>query len=191
VEGATTGGEGVETAPGRGGETIPGGNGILEITPLLPKHWPRVRAIYLQGLLTGNATFATEAPGWAKWDADHLPECRFAAHVGEQVAGWSALSPVSGRCVYAGVAEVSVYVAEDARGRGVGTHLLDALVYASESHGIWTLQAGVFPENEASLAIHAAAGFRVVGVRERLGQRDGAWRDVVLLERRSRVVGVE
>ena len=187
----TAPGSDAETAPGGHTETAPGGNGILEITPLLPKHWPRVRAIYLEGILTGNATFATEAPGWAKWDGDHLPECRFVAQLGEELAGWSALSPVSGRCVYAGVAEVSVYVAEDARGRGVGTQLLDALVHNSESHGIWTLQAGIFPENQASLAIHAAAGFRVVGVRERLGQRDGVWRDVVLLERRSRVVGVE
>ena len=178
------------TAPGGEATAAPGG-GLLEVTPLLPKHWPRVRSIYLEGIRTGNATFATEAPGWAKWDADHLPECRFVAQLGEQVAGWSALSPVSGRCVYVGVAEVSVYVAEHARGQGVGTHLLNALVHASERHRIWTLQAGIFPENQASLAIHTAAGFRVVGVRERLGQRDGVWRDVVLLERRSRVVGVE
>lgn len=191
MEGTGAGTDGVEMAPGEVGTTAAGGDGALEFTPLLPKHWPRVRAIYTEGVLTGNATFATEPPGWAKWDADHLPECRFVANLGGAVVGWSALSPVSGRCVYAGVAEVSVYVAADARGRGVGTGLLEALVDASEHHGMWTLQAGIFPENQASLAIHTAAGFRVVGVRERLGQRDGVWRDVVLLERRSRVVGVD
>lgn len=188
MDAASTRVDGLQPAPVGAAQ---GKDGSLEITPLLPEHWPRVRAIYAEGILTGNATFATEPPGWAKWDADHLPDCRFVAQLGEPVVGWAALSPVSGRCVYAGVAEVSVYVAADARGRGVGSALLEALVHASEQHGIWTLQAGIFPENQASLAIHAAAGFRIVGVRERVGQRDGVWRDVVLLERRSRVVGVD
>lgn len=182
MEGATSEREGVETASG---DEV-----VLVISPLLPKHWPWVRAIYAEGIRTGNATFETGPPGWAKWDGGHLTDCRFVALLSEQVVGWSALSPVSGRCVYAGVAEVSVYVAQDAQGRGVGTLLLNALVEASEAHGIWTLQAGVFPENRVSLGIHSAAGFRVVGVRERVGQLDGVWRDVVLLERRSRVVGV-
>lgn len=150
--------------------------------------WPAVRAIYAEGIATGNATFETEVPAWAAWDAAHLPHCRLVAREGERVLGWAALSPVSGRCVYAGVAEVSVYAAADSRGRGVGKALLRALITASEQAGIWTLQAGIFPENEASLALHRACGFRRVGVRERIGELAGVWRDVVLLERRSTVV---
>ena len=152
--------------------------------------WQQVRAIYLEGIATGIATFETDAPSWEKWDAGHLREMRFVARdVAGVLHGWAALSPVSNRCVYGGVAEVSVYVGE--RGRGVGRALLEALVEASERRGIWTLQAGVFPENEASIRLHLRCGFREVGRRERIGKLNGAWRDTLLLERRSRKVGTD
>ena len=151
--------------------------------------WPAVHAIYEQGIATGTATFEQTAPEWAEWDAGHLPEARLVAEGECGVVGWAALSAVSSRCVYAGVAEVSVYVGEHARGRGVGRALLAALAGESERAGIWTLQAGIFSENAASIALHQRCGFRVVGTRERLGELGGRWRDVVLLERRSRTVG--
>jgi phosphinothricin acetyltransferase len=154
-----------------------------------PEDWPAVREIFEQGIATGDATFETEAPSWEDWDAAHLVECRLVARDGERVMGWTALSPVSHRAVYRGVVELSVYVAADSRGRGVGRALLERLIHESEGAGIWTLQTGVFPENEASLALHRSCGFRVVGVRERIGQQAGRWRDVVFLERRSPVVG--
>jgi phosphinothricin acetyltransferase len=160
-----------------------------DITPMTPADWPAVRAIYLEGIATGDATFETEAPSWEEWNAGHLPECRQVARRGEDVLGWVALSPVSGRCVYAGVAEVSVYVAERARGHGAGRALLDAVIAASEERGLWSLQAGVFPENSASIGLLKRCGFREVGVRERLGKMGDRWRDVVLLERRSGRVG--
>ena len=156
-------------------------------------HWPEVRAIYAEGIATGQATFATEPPSWGAWDAGHLPTCRLVAGAAATPGtslGWAALSPVSGRCVYAGVAEVSVYVAAAARGQGVGRALLAALIAASEQHGLWTLQAGIFFENPASVRLHEALGFRVVGRRERIGQLHGVWRDTLLLERRSAVVGI-
>ncbi len=155
------------------------------------RHWEEVRAVYLEGLATGDATFETEAPDWGRWDASHLRSCRLVALSGGRVAGWAALSPVSAREVYAGVAEVSVYVGADFRGRGLGRALLEALVRESEAAGIWTLQASIFPENVASVALHKACGFREVGRRERIGRMDGRWRDTLLLERRSRVVGVD
>ena len=161
----------------------------LSIQPMLPRDWPQVRAIYLEGIATGNATFAQTAPEWQTWDAEHLAAARLVARAEDRLVGWAALSRVSGRCVYAGVAEVSIYIAEQARGRGVGRQVLDRLVIESEAAGIWTLQAGIFPENAASIALHERAGFRLVGRRERLGQMNGRWRDVVLLERRSRMVG--
>ena len=162
----------------------------MHLLPLTAAHWPAVRAIYAEGMATGTATFATEPPTWADWEAGHLPTCRLvAADDSGQVLGWVALSPVSGRCVYAGVAEVSVYVAAAARGRGVGRALLRALVAASEQQGLWTLQAGIFPENTASVRLHEAVGFRPVGRRERIGQLRGVWHDTLLLERRSAVVG--
>jgi phosphinothricin acetyltransferase len=155
-----------------------------------PEDWPAVRAIYLEGVATGNATFEQTAPEWEKWDAGHLPTARIVARSDAgAVLGWAALSGVSSRCVYAGVAEVSIYVAEHARGRGVGRQLLSRLIADSEAEGIWTLQAGIFPENVASVALHQRAGFRIVGKRERLGQMNGLWRDVVLMERRSAVAG--
>ncbi|MDX6271146.1 MAG: hypothetical protein QOD28_2369 [Acidobacteriota bacterium] len=155
--------------------------------------WEQVRSIYLEGIATGVATFETDAPAWEKWDAGHLRKARLVARdVGAAagvILGWAALSPVSDRCVYGGVAEVSVYVAERGRGRGVGRALLDALVEASERNGIWTLQAGVFPENAASVKLHLRCGFREVGRRERIGKLNGVWCDTLLLERRSRNVG--
>ena len=162
----------------------------LKIEAMAPQDWDAVRAIYLEGISTGNATFEKSAPDWQAWDAGHLKSCRFVARLNSEILGWAALSPVSGRCVYSGVAEVSVYVAERARGRKIGSRLLDALVTASEREGIWTLQAGIFPENLPSIELHKRNGFRIVGTREKLGSMDGRWRDVILMERRSAVVGV-
>lgn len=159
------------------------------IEPLRVDDWEDVRRIYLEGIATGNATFETQAPSWEKWSASHRSDCRLVAREGTTVLGWAALSPVSDRCVYGGVAEVSVYVAGAARGRGVGRTLLESLIDASESAGIWTLQAGIFPENAASISVHESCGFRAVGVREKLGRLAGRWRDVTLLERRSARVG--
>jgi phosphinothricin acetyltransferase len=160
----------------------------VTIRDLRPDDWPAVHAIYEEAIRGGDATFETEPPSWEEWDAAHS-ELRLVAEQGGAVAGWAALSPVSERCCYRGVGEVSVYVAEEARGAGVGRALLDELVSRAEEAGFWTLNAGVFPENEASIRLHKACGFREVGVRERLGELRGVWRDVVLLERRSRVVG--
>lgn len=163
----------------------------VQILPMSPQDWPAVRSIYEEGIATGNATFETAAPDWAAWDAARRPDCRLIAREEETIVGWAALSPVSSRCAYAGVAEVSIYVASTARGRGVGRTLLQALVEASEVAGLWTLQAGIFPENIASLRLHATCGFRVVGRRERVGRLHGVWRDALLLERRSSRVGVD
>jgi L-amino acid N-acyltransferase YncA len=162
---------------------------MIFVAPMTAAHWPLVSAIYEAGIATGNATFQTEAPSWESWDAGHLGTCRLVALSSALVVGWAALSPVSTRPVYAGVCEVSVYVAPDAQGKGVGRALLDALIACSEADGRWTLQAGIFPENERSVALHLRAGFRVLGRRERVGRLNGAWRDVLLLERRSTVVG--
>jgi L-amino acid N-acyltransferase YncA len=151
--------------------------------------WPKVAAIYREGIATGNATFETDAPDWEKWDEGHLRDCRLIARAAGEVIGWAVLSPVSTRRAYSGVAEVSLYVTAPARGIGVGKALLRALIDESERKGIWTLQAGMFPENSASIALVKSCGFREVGVRQRLGQMNGVWRDVVLVERRSKVVG--
>src|SRR5215467_7865586 len=160
------------------------------IDSMRPRDWEFVRAIYLEGIATGQATFETEAPDWERWDTGHLPQCRLVIRNGDGVLGWAALSPVSKRRVYAGVAEVSVYVAASARGLGVGGALMRALIEASERQGVWTLQSSVFPENHASVALHFKYGFREVGRRERIARHHGVWRDTVILERRSRVVGV-
>ncbi|MEV7443032.1 N-acetyltransferase family protein [Streptomyces sp. NPDC091204] len=157
----------------------------LRIEALLPEHAEQVLGIYQAGIDESNATFETQAPDWATFDKAKLPGHRFVALDDGRVLGWVAASTVSDRCAYAGVVEHSVYVHPEARGRGVARALLDALVASTETTGIWTIQSGIFPENTASLAVHARAGFRVIGTRERIGRHHGAWRDVVLLERRS------
>ena len=168
------------------------GGGPLAIVPMPDADAAAVLAIYAAGIATGQATFQTEVPRWEEWDAAHMRTPRLVARdAAGTVLGWCALSPVSSRAVYAGVAEESVYVAASARRRGVGRALLQAMCRASEEAGIWTLQTGIFPENAASLALHEACGFRVLGVRERIGRHDGRWRDVVFMERRSKHVGRE
>lgn len=163
----------------------------IEIRVLRPEDWEAIRAIYLQGIATGQATFETSAPAWDEWDAGHLACGRLGAIASGQssLSGWAALTPASRRAVYAGVAEVSLYVAAPFRGQGVGRALLSALIAESEQNGIWTLQAGIFPENSASIALHKSLGFRIVGRREKIGKLKGIWRDTVLLERRSKQCG--
>lgn len=158
---------------------------------MLFEHWPTVQSIYESGMATGQATFQTEAPSWQEWDSSHLQHSRLIALDENKIIGWAALTPVSGRCVYAGVAEVSVYVAQDHRGRKVGEKLLRELINSSERQGIWTLQAGIFPENSASIKIHENCGFRILGRRERIGQMNNIWRDTILMEKRSSKVGIK
>lgn len=158
---------------------------------MLPQHWEAVKTIYEEGIATGNATFQTSAPGWEDWDNAHLKTCRIIATADDEVLGWAALTPVSSRCVYAGVAEVSVYVAGRARGKNIGSLLLQALINESEQNGIWTLQSGIFPENKASISIHEKNGFRIIGYRERIGKMGNVWRDNIALERRSNIIGTD
>jgi len=162
---------------------------VFVIEPMQASDWDSVRAIYLAGIATGNATFETTAPEWAEWDAKHLPKCRLVARANGAVIGWTALSPVSARKVYAGVVEESVYIAEAAQGQGVGKALLSTVVAESEKVGIWTIQTSIFPENVGSLVLHKSCGFREVGYRERIGQMNGIWRSTIFLERRSQVTG--
>ena len=161
----------------------------VRIEPMRPEHGAAVLAIYEAGIATGNASFETQTPDWPTWDSKHLPDHRFVALENNTVRGWIAASPTSDRCVYTGVVEESIYIEPLARGRGIGVRLMETLIASTEAAGIWTLQSGVFPENEASLKLHTRCGFRVVGVRERLGQHDGRWRDVLFLERRSAMTG--
>jgi len=161
----------------------------ISVRDLRPGDWPEVARIFREGIATGNATFETAVPSWAAWDTAHVADHRLVAERNGLVVGWIALVPVSPRECYAGVAEVSAYVGERARGKGVGAELLAALVESSERAGIWTLETGVFPENETSLRLLQRFGFRIVGTRERIGRLHGIWRDVVFLERRSEVVG--
>ncbi len=161
-----------------------------KIDAMAAADWPDVSAIYLEGIATGNATFETLAPSWDEFDRAHLPFARLVARQGRTMAGWVALSKVSNRSCYAGVAEMSVYVANWARGKRVGTALMRAAIKEAERHGIWTLQGAIFAENQASLRLCESAGFRQVGYRERIGQSQGKWRDTIVVERRSKVVGV-
>ncbi|MBT2642836.1 N-acetyltransferase [Bacillus sp. ISL-41] len=161
----------------------------IKIEKMRSVDWEEVRAIYLEGIATGHATFQKEAPSWEEWDSGHDAECRIVARVDRDVVGWAALSPVSSRSVYAGVGEVSVYVGQRYNGKGIGGLLLKSLIELSEQNGFWTLQSSIFPENEGSIKLHKNHGFREVGRRERIGKLDGIWRDTILLERRSRIAG--
>ncbi|ARS36390.1 GNAT family N-acetyltransferase [Pontibacter actiniarum] len=166
-------------------------NSLVTVSEMLPEHYPQVQDIYAHGIATHNATLETTAPGWEEWDNKHMKSCRFVALTeAGAVAGWAALTPVSGRCVYRGVAEDSVYIHPAHKGQGLGKLLLQRLVEASEREGVWTLQAGILKENQASIKLHGQCGFRVVGIRERLGQLHGQWRDVCLMERRSNITGL-
>jgi phosphinothricin acetyltransferase len=160
---------------------------VIEIRAMSAADWPRVEAIYAEGIATRQATFETETPTWAEFDADRLPGHRLVAVEGGRVVGWAALSPTSRRACYCGVVEHSVYVAAESRGRGIGKALMNALVRSADDGEIWTIQTSIFPENEASVALHERLGFRVVGRRERIAELDGVWRDTLLLERRAPV----
>jgi L-amino acid N-acyltransferase YncA len=162
----------------------------IKIEPMLGKHWDIVSKIYKEGIETGFATFETEVPSWQHWDENHLKSCRLIATDGNNILGWAALSPVSSRCVYGGVAEVSVYVSKSAWGKQIGKKLLLSLINESEKNGIWTLLAGIFPENIGSIELHKKVGFRMIGSREKIGQLNGVWKDNILFERRSKIVGV-
>jgi L-amino acid N-acyltransferase YncA/protein-tyrosine-phosphatase len=162
----------------------------MQIIPMLAAHWQAVKAIYEDGIATGNATFQTEAPSWEEWDDGHLQNCRLVVIENEIVIGWAALSLVSRRPVYAGVAEVSIYIGNGFKGKGIGKKLLQELIIQSEANGIWTLQASIFPENNSSVQLHQNCGFRVIGTKEKIGKMGDLWRDNVFLERRSTVVGV-
>lgn len=163
----------------------------IGIRSLIKEDWISVAEIYRQGIETGNATFQNNIPTWEEWDSGHIKSCRIIAVSEGEVIGWAALTKVSGRCVYAGVAEVSIYVATRYTGQKIGTRLLDSLITESESEGFWTLQAGIFPENTASLRLHEKLGFRMVGYREKIGKMNNRWRDTILLERRSKKTGAE
>ncbi len=162
---------------------------LMEIRSMREADWPEVARIYAEGIATGMATFETQVPEYGAWDAAHLPYGRLVAESNGNVLGWAALSPVSSRCVYGGVAELSVYVGANSRGTGTGMRLMEALIAESEANGLWTLQAGIFPENAASIRLHEKAGFRQLGHREKIGQLHGVWKDNVLFERRSKSIG--
>ncbi len=162
----------------------------MEIKPMLPQHWEAVKKIYEEGIATGNATFQTTAPSWKEWDESHVENSRLVAIEDDEISGWAGITAVSGRCVYAGVGEVSVYVSANARGKGIGKLLLQSLIDESEKNNFWTLQAGIFPENIASIKIHEACGFRIIGNREKIGKMNNVWRDTLLLERRSKKIGL-
>ncbi|HEV8511712.1 MAG TPA: GNAT family N-acetyltransferase [Cyclobacteriaceae bacterium] len=164
----------------------------MKIVRLEASHYQEVKEIYEHGIATGNATFQTEAPSWEEWDKSHLPNCRLVAlDENKKVIGWAALTPVSGRCVYAGVAEVSVYIHLHHQGKGIGKVILEELIRQSEEHNLWTVQAGIFPENKASLRLHEQLGFRKIGYREKIGKMKNVWRDTIQLERRSKRVGID
>ena len=162
----------------------------IEIKHIEAKDWNAIAKIYKLGIETGIATFETEIPIWSTWDNSHLKTCRFVAWLNNKITGWAALSPVSDRCVYGGVAEVSVYVDTKYNGKGIGTQLLERLISESEKEGIWTLQAGIFRENMASIRLHKKVGFREIGYREKVGKLNGIWYDNTILERRSKTIGI-
>lgn len=162
----------------------------LSVRPMQFEDWESVSQIYAEGIATGFATFEKNTPSYEAWNAAHMQSCRIVAIENDAILGWAALSPVSSRCVYGGVAEVSVYIAEKSRGKGVGKLLMKTLIIESETAGIWTLQSGIFPENENSVRLHEKVGFRYIGKRERVGKLDGEWKDNLLFERRSETVGI-
>ena len=161
------------------------------IAPMLKEQWKDVSRIYLKGIETGVSTFEKEVPAWSKWNTSHLKDCRWIALKNGKVAGWAALSKISDRSCYKGLAEVSIYVDPSFHHQGIGSLLLEKLISSSEKHGIWTLQAGIFPENTSSINLHRKSGFRIVGIREKLGKLDDAWKDIILMERRSKKVGID
>ncbi len=164
----------------------------IEIRNIEIEDWSVIARIYQLGITTGIATFETEIPSWSTWNDAHLQSCRFVALLENRIVGWAALSPVSSRCVYGGVAEVSVYIDSNYNGKGIGTKLLLELINRSEKEGFWTLQSGIFPENKASIQLHKKLGFREIGYREKIGRiNDGVWRDNIILERRSKIVGID
>ncbi|MDM1556135.1 N-acetyltransferase family protein [Chryseobacterium indologenes] len=163
----------------------------MEIRPIIKDNFSEVIEIYKQGLATNIATFQNDSPQWEEWDKAHLDFCRISIYDNDNMIGWASLTPVSSRCVYAGVAEVSIYIAQDERGKGVGKTLLTELIQQSEENGIWTLQSGIFAENESSIKLHEKCGFRLVGYREKIGKKNGIWKDNVLMERRSKNIGID
>ena len=163
----------------------------VKLRPMTPDDWPEVARIYDEGLKTGNATFQQVVPTWEEWNTGHVQSCRMVAIIEGTMAGWAALSAVSSRAVYAGVAEVSVYIGKGFRGMRIGDRLMKNLIDESEKEGFWTLQSSIFPENEASIKLHEKYGFRTIGYREKVGKMDGIWRDTVIMERRSKVVGID
>lgn len=163
----------------------------MKIEFMTQQAWPAVARIYEAGIATKNATFQTEAPDWEDWDKAHRKDCRLIARIDDKIVGWAALSPVSSRCIYSGVAEVSIYIDPAYRQQGIGDQLMAALIKESERNGVWTLQSGVFPENTGSMKLHHKHGFRTIGIRERIGKMDDTWRNVAFLERRSKVTGID
>lgn len=163
----------------------------MEIVSINKDHYPDIAAIYKQGIDTGMATFETSVPSWESWSENKLQHSRFIALENNRALGWAALSKVSSRCVYEGVAEVSIYISENHRGKGVGKILMEHLIEDSETHGIWTLQSGMFPENEATVALHKVFGFRIIGYREKIGKLGDVWKDSLIMERRSKIVGTD
>lgn len=163
----------------------------MKIEFMTQQAWPAVARIYEAGIATKNATFQTEAPDWEDWDKSHRKDCRLIARIDDKIVGWAALSPVSSRCIYSGVAEVSIYIDPAYRQQGIGDQLMAALIKESERNGVWTLQSGVFPENTGSMKLHHKHSFRTIGIRERIGKIDDTWRNVAFLERRSKVAGID
>jgi len=162
-----------------------------KVDEMMQTDWPQVAAIYLEGIKTGKATFQTEVPSWENWNKEHANSCRLVLRLGNSVLGWGALSPTSSRCVYEGVVEVSIYIAENHRGKGLGKVLLEHLIKLSEENGFWTLQSGIIRENTSSIILHEKCGFRELGIREKIAKmNNGKWLDVVLMERRSKTVGI-